>query len=128
MRVNGGGRGLSGALAGREREGLARWRGEASCISQICRVIKLIKRLTHGGLVLLSVSPSPLHPAVFRLLASTASSPSRRPYLRSSLYLSASATVVLQPGVESGPMRVVVRGGGEGARVIETRRGGLTGR
>jgi hypothetical protein len=38
---------------------LPRWRGEASCISQICRVIKLIKRLTHGGLVLLSVSPLP---------------------------------------------------------------------
>lgn len=30
--------------------------GEASCISQICHVIKLIKRLTHAGLALFSVS------------------------------------------------------------------------
>lgn len=33
--------------------------GEASCISQICRVIKLIKRLTHGGLL---VPPPPAPP------------------------------------------------------------------
>lgn len=51
------------------------WRGEASCISQICRVIKLIKRLTHGGLALFSLgtalstpNPTPLTNSLSPLL------------------------------------------------------------
>lgn len=78
------------------REGLARWRGEASCISQICRVIKLIKRLTHGGLVLLSVSPPP---PLFRVSFAPSFAPQALPRAVSlSRFLSSSVTIVLQSG------------------------------
>lgn len=121
---------------------LARWRGEASCISQICRVIKLIKRLTHGGLVLLSVSRlCPLSAPAFRFLhrSRTADSPSC-PSLSS--FQLPSVTVVLQAGVERADSRGVYRAGREEGidrevsggdqrrgcdgrwRMIETRRGG----
>lgn len=66
-------------------------------------MIKLIKRLTHGGLVLLSVSP----PCLARSVCSQApqalppfSCLSRVSSLSS--FLLPSATVVLQPAVESG--------------------------
>lgn len=39
---------------------LARWQSEASCISQICRVIKLIKRLTHAAAGSFSLLSLPL--------------------------------------------------------------------
>lgn len=113
------------------REGLARWRGEASCISQICRVIKLIKRLTHGGLVLLSVSPPP---PLFRVSFAPALAPQALPRAVS---LSISVPLIVRyhrfavwqsSGLTREREREKGERGGEGeamgARMIETRRRG----